>query len=205
MLSLPYNIVLGSQSPRRREILKNAGFDFRVLDIDYEEVMPEQPFLISDIPLYLAEQKAIHAKGLHSDDLLITADTLVFYGDNVIGKPKNRDEAFETLQMLSGNMHEVISGVCISYNGKKELISDTSKVYFKVFDLKELEYYIDHFNVYDKAGAYGAQDWIGLIGIERIEGSYFNVMGLPMHKVFESLKKIENELQSPLRETSEGK
>jgi septum formation protein len=205
MLSLPYNIVLGSQSPRRREILKNAGFDFRVLDIDYEEVMPEQPFLISDIPLYLAEQKAIHAKGLHSDDLLITADTLVFYGDNVIGKPKNRDEAFETLQMLSGNMHEVISGVCISYNGKKELISDTSKVYFKVFDLKELEYYIDHFNVYDKAGAYGAKDWIGLIGIERIEGSYFNVMGLPMHKVFESLKKIENELQSPLRETSEGK
>jgi septum formation protein len=192
MLSLPYNIVLGSQSPRRREILKLAEFHYRTIDINYEEVVPEEFFPITEIPVYLAEQKALHARGLHADDLLITADTLVFLHDKVIGKPRNRDEAFETLQLLSGKMHQVISGVCISYDGKRELISDTSNVYFKGLEEREIAYYIDHHNVLDKAGAYGVQDWIGLIGIEKIEGSYFNVMGFPMHKVFESLKKIEN-------------
>jgi septum formation protein len=192
MLSLPYNIVLGSQSPRRKEILKMADLEFTTIEIDYEEVLPDHLFSISDIPLFLAEQKALHAPPLGEKDLLITADTLVFLEEKVIGKPKDTDDAFEILQNLSGKCHEVISGVCLTYDGRKELISDTSKVYFKAFDMRELEYYIDNYNVLDKAGAYGVQDWIGLIGIEKIEGSYFNVMGFPMHKVYESLKEIEN-------------
>jgi len=192
MLSLPYNIVLGSQSPRRKELLKLAGFEFRVLDIEYEETLPKQPYPISDIPIYLAEQKAVHANGLNENDLLITADTLVFLEGKILGKPKNTDGAFEMLSSLSGKMHEVITGVCLTYNGQREILSDTSKVYFKPLEAKEIEYYIENYNPLDKAGAYGAQDWIGLIAIEKIEGSYFNVMGLPVHKVYEALKALEN-------------
>ena len=192
MFSIPYNIVLGSQSPRRKELLKLAGFDFRVLDIDYEETLPEQIFSISDIPIYLAEQKALHAKGLGEKDLLITADTLVFLDGKILGKPKDTNEAFEMLSSLSGKMHEVITGVCLKYDTWTELLCDASKVYFKELDAEEIEYYIENFSVLDKAGAYGAQDWMGLMGIEKIEGSYFNVMGLPVHKVYEALKALEN-------------
>jgi septum formation protein len=194
MLSLPYNIVLGSQSPRRKEILRMAEIDFTTVDIDYDEVIPDHLFSKSDIPVYLAEQKALHAPPLQEKDLLITADTLVFLGDEVIGKPKDRADAFDILQRLSGKCHEVISGVCLSYDGKKQLISDLSRVYFKAFDMRELEYYIDNYNVLDKAGAYGVQDWIGMIGIEKIEGSYFNIMGFPIQKVYEAFKEIENRL-----------
>ena len=192
MFSIPYNIVLGSQSPRRKELLKLAGFDFRVLDIDYEETFPEQIFSISDIPGYLAEQKALHAKGLDEKDLLVTADTLVFLDGKILGKPKDTNEAFEMLSSLSGKMHEVITGVCLKYDTRTELLSDTSKVYFKELDAEEIDYYIKHYDILDKAGAYGAQDWMGLIGIEKIEGSYFNVMGLPVHRVYEALKALEN-------------
>jgi septum formation protein len=192
MLSLPYNIVLGSQSPRRKELLKLAGFDFRILDIDYEEAIPKAGYNISDIPAYLAEQKALHAKGLNGNDLLITADTLVFLDGKIMGKPKDADQAFEMLSSLSGKMHEVITGVCLKYEQQIEIFSDTTKVYFKPLEAEEIEYYIENYNPFDKAGAYGAQDWIGLIAIEKIEGSYFNVMGLPVHKVYESLKALEN-------------
>jgi len=192
MLSLPYNIVLGSQSPRRKELLKLAGFDFRVLDIDYEEKIPHQYDSASEIPAYLAEQKALHAKGLNDKDLLITADTLVFLDGKILGKPKDADHAFEMLSDLSGKMHEVITGVCIKYDNQTEVLSDISKVYFKPLEAEEIEYYIENYRPFDKAGAYGAQDWIGLIAIERIEGSYFNVMGLPVHKLYEALKALEN-------------
>ena len=192
MLSLPYNIVLGSQSPRRKELLKLAGFDFMILDIDYEESIPKNANPISDIPAYLAEQKALHAKGLNDNDLLITADTLVFLEGKILGKPKDADHAFEMLSGLSGKMHEVITGVCLKYDQQIEVFSDTTKVYFKPLEAEEIEYYIENYSPFDKAGAYGAQDWIGLIAIEKIEGSYFNVMGLPVHKVYEVLKALEN-------------
>ena len=192
MLSLPFNIVLGSQSPRRKELLKSAGLDFWILDIEYEERIPEHHFPITEIPGYLAEQKAIHAKGLAGNDLLLTADTLVFLDGKILGKPKNTDEAFEMLSSLSGQMHEVITGVCLKYGSHIEVFSDTSKVYFKPLEAEEIEYYIENYNVLDKAGAYGAQDWIGIVAIEKIEGSYFNVMGLPVHKVYEALKRLEN-------------
>jgi len=192
MFPISYNIVLGSQSPRRKELLKLAGFDFRVLDIDYKETFPEQTHSISTIPVYLAEQKALHAKGLGEKDLLITADTLVFLDDKILGKPEDIDEAYEMLNSLSGKMHEVITGVCLKYDTRIELLSDTSKVYFKEMDASEINYYIKHYDVLDKAGAYGAQDWMGLVGIEKIEGSYFNVMGLPVHKVYEAIKRLKN-------------
>lgn len=192
MLSISRDIVLGSKSPRRREILQMAGITFRIHDIDYEEKIPdvvEDPY---ELPAYLAEQKALHATGLDENDILITADTLVFLKDKVIGKPHDRDDAFEKLQSLSGRMHEVITGVCILLGDEKVCFSDRSKVFFKELEAEELEYYIDNFPVMDKAGAYGVQDWMGLVGIERIEGSYFNVMGLPIHRVYHELKRFEN-------------
>ena len=192
MLSIPYHIVLGSQSPRRKELLKAAGFEFRLLNIDYDEQIPKGYKNLEEIPVYLAEQKAIHASGLKENDLLITADTLVFLDGKILGKPADTDAAFEMLSALSGKMHKVITGVCIKYGHHTIKLSDTSSVYFKTMDVEEIEYYIEHYNVLDKAGAYGAQDWIGLTAIEKIEGSYFNVMGLPVHKVYEALKKLEN-------------
>lgn len=191
MISLASKLLLGSKSPRRSEILKLAGFDFDILDIDYEEKIPESTQSPENVPLYLAEQKALHAEKPEGT-ILITADTLVFLGNQLLGKPRDKNEAFEMLQMLSGKMHKVISGVCIMSDEDKILISDTTKVYFNAFDMKEIEYYIDNFEVLDKAGAYGVQNWIGLIGIEKIEGSYYNVMGLPIDKVYEQLKNFAN-------------
>jgi septum formation protein len=193
MLSLSNPIKLGSQSPRRKEIMHMAGFDFEVVNIPYEEKIPEyHNFKSHEIPSYLAEQKALHYTERSGEEILITADTLVFLDEHIIGKPRNREDAFNTLQRLSGKTHEVITGVCILTQGDKFIFHDTSKVQFRAFEMRELEYYIDHFEVMDKAGAYGVQDWLGVVGIERIEGSYFNVMGLPIHKVYEALKVIEN-------------
>ncbi|RYD78041.1 MAG: septum formation protein Maf [Sphingobacteriales bacterium] len=193
MLSLPNPIKLGSKSPRRKEIMKLAGFEFEVVDIDFDEKIPHNhSFKIEEIPSYLAEQKALHYTERKGDEILITADTLVFLHDDVIGKPRDKEDAFNILQRLSGKMHQVITGVCIITEGDKFMFHDISKVYFKPFELRELEFYIDNYEVMDKAGAYSVQDWLGVIGIEKIEGSYFNVMGLPVHKVYEALKVIAN-------------
>ncbi len=193
MLSLPNKILLGSKSPRRKDILKMAGLIYEVVDISYDEVLPDNhTFQRDEIPSYLAEQKALHYTRRKGDEILITADTLVFMGDDIIGKPADKDDAFNTLQRLSGKTHTVITGVCIVTDFDKFVFHDTSTVQFKAFEMRELEYYIENYEVMDKAGAYGVQDWLGVIGIERIEGSYFNVMGLPIHKVYEALKVIEN-------------
>jgi septum formation protein len=192
MLSLPNPLLLASQSPRRIEILKMAGFEFRTTVSPYEEVIPDDISNPDEVPVYLAEQKALHVTDREKDEIVISADTLVFLDDEIIGKPKDREDAFQMLQKLSGKTHKVITGVCLLTDTDKLLISDTTLVQFKLFELRELEYYIDHYNVLDKAGSYGAQDWLGLIGVERIEGSYFNVMGLPIHRVYEGLKTIAN-------------
>ena len=190
MINLPYQILLGSQSPRRKEILGMASIPFEVLDIDYEETYEGTNIPNDQIPVYLAEQKSIHARPLLDNELLITADTLVFYEDEIIGKPKSHEDAFNILKKLSGKKHVVISGVCIRYGSNKILFSDTTDVYFHPFDEPEIEYYINNYPVMDKAGAYAVQGWIGLVGIERIDGSYYNVMGLPIHKVYAHLKEI---------------
>ncbi|MGZ5243490.1 MAG: Maf family protein, partial [Bacteroidia bacterium] len=180
MLSLPNPILLGSKSPRRKEILRMAGFDFEIVDIPYEEKIPEEhSFKPHEIPSFLAEQKAIHYLERKGEEILITADTLVFLDDEIIGKPRDKEDAFDILQRLSGKTHTVVTGVCLITAGDKIIFHDTTTVQFKAFEMRELEYYTEHFEVMDKAGAYGVQDWLGIIGIERIEGSYFNVMGLP--------------------------
>ena len=177
-----------------------AGFQFDILPISYEEILPDIKLTEEEIPAYFAEQKAMSVQEkINHDELLITADTLVFMDGKMMGKPTGRDDAFEKLQLLSGKMHKVITGVCMMTENKKVVFIDTTKVFFRVFELKELEYYLDNYPVMDKAGAYGAQDWIGLVGIERLEGSYFNVMGLPIHKVYDHLKYF-SEHQQPATE-----
>ena len=182
-------IVLGSNSPRRKEILQWAGLNFNVIPTNYDEILPEQKMNEDEIPAYFATQKALSVKHLiKHDEILITADTLVFLDGIMMGKPTDKADALDKLMALSGKAHKVITGVCMLTHHRQEVFIDTTLVHFKNFDKQELEFYIEHYPVMDKAGAYGAQDWIGVIGIEKLEGSYFNVMGLPMHKVYDYLK-----------------
>ena len=188
-MSTKYKIILGSNSPRRKEILTMAGFKFDILPISYEEILPDMKLSEEEIPAYFAEQKALSVEDkIKSDELLVTADTLVFLDGKMMGKPTSREDALDKLQQLSGKEHHVITGVCMLTNKKKIVFIDTTKVFFRTFELSELEHYVDNYPVMDKAGAYGAQDWIGLVGITKLEGSYFNVMGLPIHKVYDQLK-----------------
>lgn len=182
-----YNIILGSASPRRQQLLKDAGFTFKTVSIDADESF--SPTLQAEqIPVYLAEKKAsLYPDVLKDDEVLITADTIVWVDNIVLNKPGNEFEATQMLQLLSGKMHQVYTGVCITSNKKKVSFFDETKVYFKPLTEKEITYYIKNYKPFDKAGSYGAQDWLGLIAIERIEGSYFNVMGLPIHKVYANL------------------
>jgi nucleoside triphosphate pyrophosphatase len=186
-LNFKYNIILGSASPRRQQLLKDAGFTFKTVSIDADESF--SPTLQAEqIPLYLAEKKAsLYPAALKDDEVLITADTVVWIDNIVLNKPGNEFEATQMLQLLSGKMHQVYTGVCITANKKKVSFFDETKVYFKHLTEKEIAYYIKNYKPFDKAGSYGAQDWLGLIAIERIEGSYFNVMGLPIHKVYANL------------------
>lgn len=188
--SFPFKIYLGSKSPRRRELLKDIGLDFQCISKEVEEDFPAS-LRGEEVACFLSELKA---KALLDDlteqDLLITSDTIVCIEDDVLGKPKNREEAIEILSRLSGNVHDVITGVTLCYQNKLLTFSETTKVYFKVLSLKEIEHYCDHHNPYDKAGAYGIQDWIGKIAVKGIEGSYYNVVGLPVVKLYEELKKI---------------
>lgn len=185
-----HKIILGSASPRRQQLLKDAGFDFKINLINADESFP--PHLKAEqIALYLCEKKASAYPGkLADDEVLITADTIVWIDEIVLNKPGSEFEAKQMLQLLSGKMHRVFTGVCISTNKQKVSFTDETKVYFKHLSEAEITFYITHYKPFDKAGSYGAQDWLGLIGVEKIEGSYFNVMGLPVHKVYEALIKI---------------
>ena len=183
----PYQIILGSNSPRRQELLKSLGFTFLNKPINADESFPID-LLAEEIPLYLAKKKAdAYPDDLKDNEILITADTIVWCEGKVFNKPANFVEGKKMLETLSGKMHEVFTGVCISSIKKKELFSVRSEVYFKPLSEDEIYFYLGHFKPFDKAGAYGIQDWIGLIGIEKINGSYHNVMGLPVKEVYEHL------------------
>jgi len=183
-------IILASQSPRRQELLKLAGIDFEIQIPDFEETYPDN-MDAHKIPEYLAEQKASIILQQHGEDVIvIAADTMVFLEDEILGKPKNTEEAKSILGRLSGKMHEVITGVAIMSKDKKKLFSTNTKVYFKPLGQKNIEYYVQNYKPLDKAGAYGIQEWIGLVGIEKIEGCYNNVVGLPVSKVVEALKEF---------------
>ncbi len=185
-----YKIVLASKSPRRKQLLEELGISFEVETLDVDEEYPEG-MPIEEIPAFLAELKAKpFEKELTSNTLVITADTIVCCDHHVLGKPANYDEAFQVLKLLSGRVHQVATGVCILTSGKKKTFTATSDVFFKKLTDEEIDYYLTNFKPYDKAGAYGIQEWIGYIAVERIEGSYFNVMGLPVQRLYEELRNF---------------
>ena len=188
--NFPFQLILGSASPRRQELLKSLGFDFLVRPTHADESFP--PDLVAqEIPLYLAEKKAdAYEEVLKETDLLITADTIVWCEGKVFNKPATFVEGKKMLETLSGKMHEVFTAVCLKGANKQTTFFDVSKVYFKKLKTEEIEYYLTNFSPYDKAGGYGVQDWIGYIGIDKIEGSFYNVMGLPVKDLYEELVKF---------------
>ena len=188
--SYPYKLILGSGSPRRQELLKNLGFEFLIKPTNADETFPAD-LKGSEIPVFLAEKKADeYPDELKENELLITADTIVWLEGKVLNKPAKYDEAIKMLETLSGKMHEVYTGVCLKSATKQTTFVDVTKVYFKKLKKEEIEYYVANSNVYDKAGGYGVQDWIGLIGIDKIEGSFYNVMGLPVKELYVELIKF---------------
>ncbi len=184
-----YNIILGSASPRRAELLKGLNVPFQIIAFDVDETYPDSIASV-DIPTYLARKKA-NSFNLDNNTLLITADTIVWLDGKVYGKPIDRNEAKKMLQTLSGKKHQVITGVCIKTKMREKIFHVVTDVYFAHFTNEEIDFYLDEYAPYDKAGAYGIQEWIGYIGVERIEGSYFNVMGLPIQRLYRELKNIE--------------
>ena len=186
-----YRIILGSQSPRRVELLR--GLDMPFEQVLLEGVDESYPATLrpEEIPLYIAQHKAESYRPLLDDQtLLITADTLVFIEDQVLGKPKSEEEARAMLRQLSGRSHSVTTGVTLTTTERMECFSDTATVEFLPLADEEIDYYVRHYHPLDKAGAYGIQEWIGYIGVTSINGSYFNVMGLPVQRLWEEIKKI---------------
>ena len=182
-----YNYILASKSPRRQELLRELGINFSVEIHDVDESFPNNLYR-EEIPVFLAEQKAKPFFGkLAKNDLLITADTIVWLNGEVFNKPANKPEAIEILQKLSDNEHQVISGVCLTSTHKQKSFFSISNVRFKKLSPGEINFYIDEYKPYDKAGAYGIQEWIGYIGITHIEGSFFNVMGLPIQQLYSEI------------------
>ena len=185
-----YAIILASGSPRRQQFLKDLQLPFTVKLFDVEEIY-DKNLKREEITTYLSELKAQPFDSiLKENELVITSDTIVWFENEALGKPKNAQEAFEILKKLSGNSHEVITSVCFKTTKLTHTISDCTKVYFKEITDEEINFYIENFKPFDKAGSYGIQEWIGYIGVEKIEGSYFNVMGLPIHKFYEFLKNM---------------
>lgn len=184
-----YRIVLASNSPRRRELLAGLGIDFEVRVLpDIDESYPEGKLATADIPRYIAEKKAeAYLDRMGSDELIITADTVVIVGDEVLGKPADGDEARVMLGKISGRTHQVVTGVCIVTCGRRKSFSVSTDVTFKVLTDEETDYYISEYRPFDKAGAYGIQEWIGYVGVTGLEGSYFNVMGLPVRRIYSEL------------------
>lgn len=185
-------IYLASKSPRRHEILRLAGIPFEVLDSEFEETVPsEMP--VFDIARHLAEMKAAAAiDKLPEGGVLLTADSVVILKEKVFGKPRDRKEAYSMLAHLSGKIHQVITGVCLCNRDKSVSFDSTTEVFFRPLENAEINYYIDNYMPYDKAGAYGIQDWMGMTKISRIEGSFYNVMGLPVDLVFEALRGFQS-------------
>lgn len=185
----PRKIVLGSASPRRRELLKGLNVEFEIRLKETDEVYPDF-IAVEKVPSYLAELKAnALLEDAHNDELIITSDTVVILDNVILGKPENREMAISMLQQLSGKTHRVITAVSFSSLDQQETIADTTWVTFKTLSLAEIEFYVDNYQPYDKAGSYGVQEWIGYVAVEKMEGSYTTVMGFPTHLVYDYLKK----------------
>lgn len=180
-------LVLGSTSPRRQYLMSEAGFTFTTEKPEADESFPPG-MPVDQVARYLAAKKAESFRPRIKDEIVITADTVVILFDRILNKPGDHAEACEMLSQLSGRTHLVITGVSIISKEKEESFDDTTEVTFKVLTRDEIQFYVDRYKPFDKAGAYGAQDWVGMVAIEKINGSYFNVMGLPVHKVYQHLQ-----------------
>ncbi len=183
-----YEIILASKSPRRQELLRDLGLKFSVQSMEIPEVFPDG-LGMTEVPVYLAELKAeAFRPRLKNNQLVITADTIVWLNGHVLNKPADYADGFRMLRALSGNKHQVLTGVCLLSTEKRVSFYALTDVWFKELSDNEIQYYLENYSPYDKAGAYGIQEWIGYIGIHRIEGSFFNVMGLPVQSLYEHLK-----------------
>lgn len=185
-----HEIILASKSPRRQELFKSLHLDFIVETRDVPEIYPES-LQKQEITSYLSELKSNAFGALKDNQILITADTIVWQNNKALEKPQNDKEAYYMLNSLQGRSHEVITSFCIRTPKYRSTISDTTLVYFDDISAEEINFYIKNYQPFDKAGAYGIQEWIGFIGINKIEGSYFNVVGLPVHKVYKELKNLK--------------
>lgn len=184
-----YQIILASQSPRRLELLRGLNIPFEVKLIEVDETYPSQMVGV-DIPMFLAEKKARAYEAVMTENtMIITADTIVWHEGKVLGKPVDSADAKRMLQIMSGKTHQVITGVCISTLKRKKIFHVITDVRFSKLTESEIDYYVENFKPYDKAGAYGVQEWIGFVGVEHINGSYFNVMGLPVQRLYNELKR----------------
>ena len=186
-----YHIILASKSPRRQELLRGMGVEFSIMTKETDESFPlEMP--LDEVPKYLSMQKslAFADEEMPADYLLITSDTVVVCEGEILGKPKDREDAARMLQLLSGKTHHVVTGVTVRSAEKTESFAVRSNVTFAQLDDEEIDYYIEHCKPYDKAGAYGIQEWIGYVGISGLEGSFYNVMGLPTRRLYQTLKSF---------------
>lgn len=176
-------LLLGSNSPRRKELLQNLGYDFEVVSIDCDEVFPEN-LAIEKVASLLSELKSKSFRNLEKDEILITADTIVALGNEVLGKPKNIEEAREMLKKLSGKIHQVYTAISVKVLDEITTKTDVADVEFLEISDKEIDFYIENFKPFDKAGSYGIQEWIGMTRISKINGSFYTIMGFPTHLIF---------------------
>jgi septum formation protein len=184
-------LVLASNSPRRRQLLSDLGLAYEIRLLEVDEEFPAH-LRRAEVAEYLAARKAAaYTPGLAPDEVILTADTIVCLGNDVLNKPADVAEATAMLTRLQGRAHDVFTGVCLrAGDGREVIFSDQTTVHFRTLSPAEIAFYIAHYQPFDKAGAYGAQDWIGMVAITRLEGSYFNVMGLPVHRVWEELAAL---------------
>lgn len=186
-----YKVILASGSPRRRELMAGLGVNYEVRILpDVDESYPDS-LQGEEIPLYIAKEKAdAYIPMMQPDELIITADTIVWLDGKVLGKPRDREDALQMLRTMSGRTHEVFTGVCITTTDWQRSFTAQTEVRFATLSEDEIIYYVDNFKPMDKAGAYGVQEWIGFIGVENISGSYYNIMGLPVQKLYRELLKV---------------
>jgi len=189
MIRLEKQLILASKSPRRKELMQGLGLPFIIKTKEGQEDFPEN-MALAEVPVYLAKNKAMaFREELGEDDLIIAADTVVVHQGKILNKPKDKSEALQMLRALSGSFHQVITGVCLMDQSKTLCFDERTEVHFKELNEGELMHYIENYKPYDKAGAYGVQEWIGYVAVYRIVGSFYNVMGLPVHRIYEELKR----------------
>lgn len=192
-------IILGSKSPRRQQLIHELGFEVEVRIKEVDEIYPDD-LEIFKVPEFLAKLKSEPlTPSLQPGELLVTSDTVVLFDYKILGKPKDEEDAFQMIRKLSENKHTVISGVCLTTKEKQISFSTETDVFFSELTDEEICYYIERFKPFDKAGSYGIQEWIGYIGIDHIHGCYYNVMGLPLHDLYQTIKKEFSEFLTALR------